>query len=221
MPQKPDHDYAALLALLLAAYMLSAGDVRTMSAALATGYLVSMQAAYQEAASTVGSSDGQNWTPSQDDQQTAQTWAEAQAAGIAATYASDLKGAITTFLDTWQKEKGNLQGAQQAATTILGQWAQKRAAWKSQQVSNYSCGSGGQAGTDAFLVDLEGGYLIDTETGEAIAIGDYAIAVLPETSSNDLCRDFAGYLFDISEDDAIPDFPIHGNCPHEKVLVMV
>ena len=219
MSGKSDPDRDAILALLLAAYLLTQADISAMVASIAAGYLVSMQAAYREAASTVGSADGQDWTPSQEDEQAAQDWAQSQAQGIANTYKADLTAAILVFLDAWQHEKGDLSGAMAAAPGIIGQWSDKRAQWKSQQVSSDACGSGGEAGTSAFLVDLEGGLFIDTETGEVVNIGNYGIAVLPDEARCFECLDWAGGVYDVQDD--VPDFPIHSWCGHERVLVMV
>lgn len=209
----------ALLALLLAAYLLTADDISTLAAAIAVGYLASMQAAYREAAGTVGSDD--TWTPDEQQQEQAQAWARNQAQGIADTYNADLQAAIVLFLDAWTKEQGSLDGAQRAAPAALGAWSKSRAQWKGQQISNYSCGSGADAGTSAFLVDLENGMLIDTETGEVVEIGDYAIGCLPEESSSDICKTVAGQMFDISERDSLPDMPNHPSCPHEYVIVQI
>src|SRR5260370_42574624 len=94
-----------------------------------------MQAAYGEAASPVGSADGQDWTPSQTDQQAAQDWAQSQAQGIANTYKADLTAAIIVFLDAWQHEKGDLSGARSAAPGTMGQWGGRRGEWERQQES--------------------------------------------------------------------------------------
>ena len=216
-----DHDRDALLALLLAAYLLTRDDITALSEAIASGYLISMQAAYREAAATVGSAIGQRWTPSSEQERAVRQWAAGQAAGIVATYQNDLKAAITTVLDAWQEEQGSLTGVMQHAPQIVGAWAEKRAQWKAPQVSNYSCGSGGQAGTSAFVVDVEAGNVIDTDTGEAMEIGDVGIACLPETASNDVCATVAGQTFDAQEWRDLPVMPAHSNCPHEYVVVMV
>lgn len=220
MPDR-DHDKDALLALLYAAYLLTQADITALAEAVASGYLVSMQAAYREAAATVGSTNGQDWTPSPEQEQAARQWATEQAQGIADTYHADLKSAIETVLDAWQDEQGDLTGVMAHAPQLVGAWAEKRAGWKSEQVSNYSCGSGGQAGTSAFVVDMEAGNVIDTDTGEAADIGDYAIACLPEEASNDVCATVAGQTFDVQDWRELPEMPAHGNCPHEYLVVAV
>lgn len=216
-----DHDKDALLTLLYAAYLLTQGDITVLAEAIASGYLVSMQAAYREAAATVGSANGQDWTPSPEQEQAARQWATEQAQGIADTYHADLKSALETVLDAWQDEQGDLTGVMARAPQLVGAWADKRAGWKSEQVSNYSCGSGGQAGTAAFVVDLEAGNVIDTETGEVVEIGGYVIACLPVEASNDVCATVAGQTFDVSQFADLPALPAHGSCPHEYLVTLV
>lgn len=215
--KKRDRD--KLLALLLAAYLLSQKDIARVTLAIATGYLVSMQAAYREAAATVGS-DGTEWEPSQAEEDTAHMWAQEQAQGIAETYARDLTSAINTYLESYQEESGgSLVGASAHAGKVIGDWCKERASWKSEQMSNSSCGSGGDAGISKFLVDLTNGQFVDTETGEAVKMEDYAIAVLPEQAGCPTCKTYAGLLWDIQ--DTLPEFPLHTSCGHERVLMMV
>ncbi|HZU01545.1 MAG TPA: hypothetical protein VFA10_17890 [Ktedonobacteraceae bacterium] len=221
MASKKDKDHARLLALLLAAYLLSQKQIMTLAQTIETGYLASQQAAYREAAATVGSDDATDWEPSPEQEDAAHEWAQAQAQGIADTYKADLTSAIETYLNSYEQEVDSLDGAEAHAGSVLGEWATKRATWKSEQIANYSCGSGGDAGTQAFIVDLEGGNVIDSETGEAVEIGDYGIACLPEESTNDVCASVAGQVFDISDRDSLPDMPAHGGCPHEYLIVSV
>lgn len=49
--------------------------------------------------------------------------------------------------------------------------------------------------------------------------GEAYIAVMPQESSSDICSVFAGNIYHVEDIDAIPEFPIHPNCPHEIVYL--
>lgn len=206
-------DEQALIALLIAAFLLSQNEIEAMTSAIIVARIASARASYARASDTAGV-DGSDWEPSDDLTQEIGDTSEQDAEGIAATYRDDLGIVVAGFVTSWLGTHDTLDGCEAAARHEVATWATDRAAWKSEQIANYTGGSGANSGTNQWVDDLSDGEF------DGVNPDDVEITVLPEESSNDLCREYAGEVFEMSEYDTIPDFPIHGGCPHRKVVQM-
>jgi len=204
----------ALIALLVAAFLLSKADIKAMASLIFTARIASMKAAYSQASSTVGISD-EEWEPPSDLREMAEDVSEQDADSIADTYKKDLEAVATAFVVAWMLDHESLDGCEPAARKEIAVWAIARAEWKSKQIANFTCGSGYNDGTDMWIGDFVDG---DLDLPDGVSEDDVEVTVLPEESSNDICSAYAGETFDIDEYDSIPDFPIHSNCPHRKVI---
>lgn len=211
MNKDNDKQKAALIALLIAAFLLTDSDIAAMATLITTARLDSAKVSYAQASDTTGV-DGSDWEPSDEVQQTIQDVSTQDAESIAATYEDDLTSVTTRFVDAWLIDHDTLDGCEDATRKELAEWVADRTTWKSEQIANYTCSSGANTGTDEWLDDLdEGGF-------GGLNPDDLEVTVLPEESSNDLCADYAGKVFGIDEVDTIPSFPIHSNCPHRIVI---
>lgn len=183
-------DEKALIALLVAAFLLSQGDIKDMAAAILVGRIASMKASYAQASDTVGAST--DWEPSDDLQSATKDESQQDADSIASTYKDDLESVASAFIVSWMNSHENLDGCEEAARTSLSTWALQRSSWKSEQVADYSCSSGADDGTDAWLADL-----IDEEIDlpEGVSVDDVEIEVQPSESSHDECENYAGKRF--------------------------
>jgi len=219
-----------LITLITHAYAMREQDVATLAAHLATARLAAMQRAYRKAQRTVHASP--LWEPTQQDSARAHQQAHKAAESIAETYQTLLSHFLERVLEVEKQRKGlstaswtDLYGTvREAVRDLVGKvktFVSDLAGWKSEQVANYTCGQGNYDGTGAFIVDLESGDVIDSETGEVVQGGDYAIQCLPAESSSDVCSTVAGQTFDISEWSDLPEMPNHGNCDHEYIIVSV
>jgi hypothetical protein len=189
-----------------------------------------MQRAYRKAQHTVHALP--IWEPSQRDIERAQKQAHKAAESIAETYQTLLSHFLERVLEVEKQQKGlltagwaDLYGSvREAVRDLVGKvsaFVSGLALWKSKQVANYTCGQGNYDGTDAFIMDVESGDVVDSETGEVIQGGDYAILCSPDTASNDICAEVAGQLFDLSQWSELPEMPAHGGCPHGYDIVQV
>lgn len=204
----------ALIALLVAAFLLSKADIKAMASAILAARIASMKAAYSQASSTVGIDDT-DWEPDAELQSMAKDASRQDAESIASTYKDDLEAVATAFVVAWMLDHESLDGCEAAARVEIAVWAIARAEWKSKQIADYTCGSGANDGTAMWVADAMDG---EFELPDGVTLDDIEVTVLPEESSSDLCSEYAGETFDIDEYDSIPDFPIHANCPHRKVV---
>lgn len=221
---------AALIALIVQAYAMTEQDVNTLAGHLATARLAAMQRAYRKAQHTVHAAPV--WEPGERDIKRAHRLAHKAAASIAETYRTLLSHFLERVLAVEKQRKGlhtaawtDLYGSvREAVRDLVGKvktFVSDLAGWKSKQVADYTCGQGNYDGTGVFIVDVESGDVIDSETGEVIQGGDYAIQCLPAESSSDVCSTVAGQQFDLNEWQDLPEMPNHSSCSHEYIIVAV
>jgi hypothetical protein len=206
-------DEQDLITQLTADFSLSESEITSMTTALSTARLTSAKASYRKASDTAGF-DGRSWTPPDEMIEELQARSEQEVKGIIVTYQADLESEVSSFVDTWLQAHDTLDGCEEAARKEIAVWAGKRAAWKGEQISRYTCGSGADSGTNAWMDDLVGGEFEDVNPD------DIEITVLPEEASNDICREYAGETFGVDDYDTIPSLPAHANCEHRVVVQM-
>lgn len=206
-------DKSTLISQLTSGFSLSDAEIEQMNSALLAARTVSAKASYRKASDTVGI-DGRNWKPSEELQQQLKNTSEKEVEGIVGTYQSDLEKQVTNFVDAWLKEHETLDGCEEACRKEIALWASERAAWKSEQIGNYAASSGADSGTNAWIDDLVG------DEFEGVNPDDVEVIVLPETSSSDICEEYAGKTFSIDDYDTIISFPVHPYCDHRVVVQM-
>lgn len=207
-----------LIDFILRIFGLGGNAIASIASAIKDAVLSMLRSAYNRWNKLFGTNQD-NWMPSQATVAAIEQAALDHAETIATTYAQELGNAVNAFLSAYQDANGSLTGAIVPLSQMLSDWTLARSIYKSQQIANYETGSGLDQGTMLFVQDLVSGGLIDTTTGEVLDPSEYGVGVIPGESSNDICKDYAGQLFPLEEAFDIPDFPIHANCPHEKILV--
>jgi len=205
-------DEKALIALLVAAFILKKSDTKALATLILAGRIAAMKAAYNQASSVIGAST--DWAPDAELTKMAEKASEKDAESITVTYGSDLESVATGFVESWMIDHETLDGCEAAAKAELASWATTRAEWKSEQITGYTCGSGANDGVDLWIGDVVDG---DFDIPDDISLDDIQVEIQPSESSKDECEDYAGNRYDFDED--LPDFPMHENCPHRKVIV--
>lgn len=124
-------------------------------------------------------------------------WAVAQIASIVST----LQDSLSNFL-------ADLSSADIATQTE--QFLTDYAEWKAPQVANYTWGSGMDIGTGQAISDILG-----ADDLPGIELINMRARVLPEESSSDACKEYAGHDWTLEEYQALGvSWPAHPGCPH-------
>lgn len=213
-----------LITHILSAYALTKDDITSLATIITQSRLNIAQTSYRRAQRTTGLAP--NYTVKNSLQRQIERQSAKDAQSIAETYQDLLRTFLETMLEarslskTWSDVFSNVRDAVTALVAGVGVWLSDFLPWKTKQIANVTCGSGLNDGIDQFIEDNYGNE-IDTESGEVVNWKDYAVIVLPSESSSDLCKDYAGQTFDLSEYDTIPEFPAHTGCPHYKQIVQV
>lgn len=189
-------------------YAFTPDDKSALTGLLASAYLHAKQAAYQRAHTTAGHRVSLPvWRPGDADATTAHQWASRRVEGIAETYETLLRDHLKQLPEDETQEAlvDILRGAKGIVKKIAD-WFSQFLPWKTEQIAQDTVNEGDNDGTEQFVDDVRNGGT------------DYSmlrVRVLPETSSDDTCADFAGrdFPFD-SVGTEVPEFPIHSHCPH-------
>jgi hypothetical protein len=205
----------ALIALLIAAFLLSKSDIKAMASAILVARIASMKAAYSQANDAVGISD-EGWEPDAELQSMAKSASEQDADSIASTYKDDLEVVATAFVVAWMLDHESLDGCEAAARKEISAWAIARAEWKSKQIANFTCGSGYNDGIDMWIGDFLDG---DLDLPDGVTEDDVEVEIQPEDAVCKECKEYAGQRFSLDEADDI-ELPAHANCPHHKIIVL-
>jgi phage-related protein len=215
---------AELITTILNVYSFQDQEITTLSEAIVDARLLSMRVSYQHAQKVVGVPV--NWEPSGSMRSRITRQSQKDAHGIATTFRNLLTSLLEDLFQvkhvaSWQDIFGTLSEAVSSVIAHIKEWIRDLLPWKGQQIINASCGTGLNEGLDTFMKDLANGDIID-DSGKPLSIEymtDYAVRVLPVESSDDICRDYAGVTFALSDYDLIPAFPVHVNCPHYKEIL--
>lgn len=203
---------------VLLLFLLTDTDLSTIASAISTSMIASASAAYQWAAKTASAVT--SWIPPEAQQQAWQDLSQSHAQSIVATYEQDLRGAVQAFCDEYERIHGNLSGqAWKDLETFMRQWCDQRAAWKTQQIADYSTGIGENAGTDGFVDDALGANqdIADQVTDVVLSLW---VAVLPNSAATeDICADWAGYMVPFEDKGELPYLPAHLHCPHYLCVI--
>ncbi len=191
---------------LLAAYAWTRPDIDRLAGLLSAAYLSAQQRGANRARAALGAAT--DWTPTREQQRQAGVQGKEDAASIAATYKDLLTGYLLaqSFSSPAEAHAG------------VASWSSKTAQWKSAQITNWTAGTGNNAGASETVGQALSGDLVDVETGVVIDASAYDFEVQPAESSKDACAEYAGNTYPLGQWDEVPDFPIHGFCPHQKVV---
>ncbi|SRR6266487_1020081 len=207
-----------LLDYILQVFGLSVSDLAALAASIRDALLAAVRGAYRRWNKLTGASS-QDWMPLPAQVKQIEMQAQEHAGMIAQTYERELSNAASTYIDAWRSANETLDGIEEPLMSMLSEWTAARTRYKSVQIAGYETGTGADLGTTQFVQDLMNGDLIDADTGEVIDSEQYEIGVVPSESSGDICSAYAGQVFSMEEADEIPEFPMHGNCIHEKILI--
>lgn len=208
-----------IIAAVTAAFALNADDLDQLEQDIYSTRAITFEAAYAEAASLFDTEQNDESALDDDDAADQQQQSHAAALSIANTYHNSLANQVQQQLLQLLPSLGeHLEGAEKALATGIGAWAGQRAGWKSKQVANYEAGSAADAGTNKFVDDMLSG---EFGLPEGVSASDVYVTILPEYSSPDtICGEFAGNVYTLDQYYDLPDYPAHGNCIHEKVIVL-
>lgn len=208
------HDEVARTAR--AGYALTDDDRHSLRAALKAALLASMIATYKQAGAALRVAGLSGWQPPAEAEQALEQVAERDATSIAETFAANVATQVGAYLE-------EAQAAGLAALEAIGGlvqsvrvWLREHLAWKRPQIVQATTGAGIDAGTETFADDYTDG---DLDLGDDIDPACVEVAVLPEdAATHDICEEYAGNTYPIEDYQLIPDFPVHPNCPHMKIV---
>jgi hypothetical protein len=193
--------------------LLSEEDTGKMAKAIYASRIEAYEAAYQEAELRLGLPPNTAWhAPASVLEEQSKAALEA-ADQITATYERELRAAASRLLDA------GVSGDDLHAA--LQDWGRARKGWKSEQISRYETGRASERGTMDMVGALrEGEYEDQLAEMADWSMDEVRITVLPAgAETEDLCMVYAGAAFSLDDAWDIPEFPIHANCPHEKVVL--
>ena len=182
-------------------------DTDAIISACLAARLDAYMAAWQHVASITGQSTEESASEQSSDLHDDES--SADAASIADTMQRMAESAALAFLAAFT---GTPDEAEIALLAYMRQWINDYSAAKSKQVGSYETGRGWETGITDAIDRIIGG-------GQTVVPEDYIVTVIPDFSSPDECADYAGDIFELDELDDIPEFPIHPNCPHMKILM--
>lgn len=219
--QDDDTERDALIAAILAAFLLTSEEIQQLALSIYAARLAALKAAYTAAADEAGADVPDDWAPDDDVTGEMADAANEQAQHIADTHEREMRAAAVAFLLTWQHDHdGKLEGAGPALRQHVGQWCDERASWKSEQIAGYESALGAAAGTDAAASDLLDGTLTDAN-GDPIDASGLVAAVLPDGAAEPFCAEYAGNFYPLDAADYLASlFPAHPNCPHGVEILL-
>ena len=212
-------DKATLLDRVTLAYAFTDADKVQLAHLLATSYLTAKVSAYRRAEATAAHvlRLKHPWQPSSRDAQSAQDKANEWVESIAATYETMLRNHLE---QTYTPLDRSLWSGIGDAIKNVGAWFADMVDWKSEQIANVTLGTGGYDGTSEWIEDV----IAESESGDLTGEGDpngVRVRVVPDSSSSDICSDFAGQDYSLEEASDLPEFPIHPRCPHQIEVYVV
>lgn len=198
-----------------AAYTPTADDEHRLRDALKVAILGSLLATYRQAASALGVSGAAQRSPTKDVEALIETQASEAASGIVATFAANIASHVSSYLDAAAETVAEMRDAISGLVSSTRAWVRDHLGWKAPQITGATTGAGIDDGSEAFADDYLDGVL---EVGDDIDPQNVEVAVVPEEASGDICSVYAGNTYPIEDYQLIPDFPVHPNCPHLKIV---
>src|SRR5260370_539187 len=77
----------------------------------------------------------------------------------------------------------------------------------------------GDDGTAVAVAALLAGEIDLEEDPDGEGLVEAVVGILPDGAAEPFCEEFAGNVYALADYDALPEFPAHGFCPHEKVIM--
>lgn len=181
-------------------YVLPDSDKRDLADAIAKTYIAAQVWSYFHVKETTGV-DLSGIAIKHSD---ALAWARKQVSSIADTLHEQYANFVKTLPDGISRD---------ALTSLSKEWLDNFTEYKTPQIVNVTWGTGADLGTNAALTDILDAATDPTQ--EPISTDNIRVRVLPETSSSDLCSQYAGNDYGIDEYFSLQvHWPAHPNCPH-------
>src|SRR5579859_6649523 len=194
---------------LLAAFTLNDDDIEQLTQDITDATVTSYRAAYADAADMLAAEYDEEDAEPEDEEDDAEDGAD----HVAATYHSDLFNQVNNALGLLPPGIGEHEAEQTVASSTAA-WAAGRAEWKATQIAQHETATAASDGTSAAVSDV-----LDGEIVTEADLTSYYVTVIHDGSSADDCADWAGFVFPLDTYFDVPDFPIHYNCVHEKVVL--
>lgn len=216
-----------LIALLAAAFALSATAIHQLAALIYTARIQTYQDVYQAIVRTLGASLPADWDIPDLVLEAQRDASLLAAQSVANSLAADMQAEAERLTNNWLATHADLPNpfadAQHTLATQMQAVAQQRAQWKAAQVGQHETAQAQARATRDAVSDLQDGALTDDATGDPIQPSLWAVQVIPDSSSGDAaCAEYAGntYPLDSPEaDEALDAFPAHINCIHSAIIV--
>src|SRR5487761_1915872 len=210
---------AALIAALVAAYLLAPDAVQRLARLAYAARVAAYTVNYLAQARAAGAQVADDWQPSDTTLAALAAAAQAAAQSVAQTYRDELTNAATRAVDEWLTKQ---QPTSETSVTPSGvprdladdvkAWADQRAQWKAQQVGQYEAAQAAHQGAQDAAHDITDGTLTDA-SGDPLDTSQLRVAVLPAESSGDYCSAYAGRVFQFDDAPSL-QFPAHQGCIH-------
>lgn len=137
-----------------------------------------------------------------------------QFSGLFAWGREQVKSIVSTMREMFGNFLGELPADTSNVSKQADKWMDRYSGYKSEQISNVAWGTGANNGSVDALHDILDA-ATDPNRSEPLDTSDIRVRVVPEQSSSDLCADFAGKEYSISEYLALKvSFPMHPSCIH-------
>ena len=186
---------------LLSANDLTAAIVQMLVDAYATSYIAHSKKVHAVLPP--------NWEPPLKVLEQFQSYASKTTADIISSYDTQIDNLVDDVTRDFNEDPNtDTEGIEQ----IFAAQVTSFVLWKSKQIARTETNTGANSAADDMVDAIQSGELTVSNTD------DLVVVVMPDTSSNDVCADWAGQYVPISQADEVPDFPIHPNCIHLKYI---
>ena len=218
---------AALIAVLAAAFSLSAAAIRNLATIIYSARIQAYSQVYQAIAQTVGASLPADWVAPDVVLAAQSDAALAAAQSVAATLARDVTADATRLVNNWVATHAALPDplaplaeTQYTLTLQLRIEVVQRGQWKAAQISLQETGLARANATQDAVHAVQDGTLTDP-SGDTIDVSQYVIAVLPAGSSGDAsCSEYAGNTYPLADDYILDLWPAHPQCIHYAQIML-
>lgn len=205
----------------LIAYAFERAEADTLTTLLSDAYLAAKQAAHTKARATVAPRVKiAAWKPRSGDVTEAQTKAAEQSEGITSTYFDMVTRLVTKLkaeLSESLEESGHLEEGLGGLLKAVAGGVKAFVEWKAPQIADDTWDTGADDGTDQAIEDISDAFTGPDSEGDPNGV---RVRVIPDESSSDACKEYAGKDYSLDEAVDLPEFPTHVGCIHSKIVYL-